>query len=540
MNSYAACLRAGQCYIGYIHGVLSSVTVRLVTILLLLELPFLALASGAFAWMLSLAGTSKLTPVVALIVVGYLIKTALWVPISVRHLAPCQRALAAGNAATEGQLVAGAEAARRLTLLAPVLIGIGWGVAFLVPTVVIHTMLGGLPHGNRALLSAVLFCAAITLGVPPASYGLTLMILRQPISDLSLAARMAGAPEPCLRGPALRTRFTAIFLCLSLGPVLWVMSMAYGPVVVELGMTGLVIGTVLFGLVAVLWALVTALSVSAAIGGSLAHTSHLVEEIAATGGATRSRVPVIEADELGRLAGAVNQMADRLAELDRAKRQFLSNAAHELKTPVAIVKGYAQLMRARDVSPGGARRSLDAIDRGINRIDRIISHLIDFARFQLGGITLRPEPFDIGHRIDDLIKGERVSSEHSVRMIGAIPSTLVNADPGRIDLIVRDLIDNAVERSSNSEPIEVSVEADADQVTVSITDHGIEIPTRGQAYLFDPLEPASDMEGLGVRLYNSRAVIRQSGGELGFSSARGHGSTFWFRLPRIPSGIQQG
>lgn len=512
----------------------------MLAILIASELPFLLLATAAFVWGLGLVGTGPLVPAVTLVALTYLLKTAVLVPIYVRLLTPTERALAAGAEATGAMLVAGAQAARRLTLLGPVMVGIGWGATFLLPTLVLQAMAEGLPYGDRALLAALLFSGAITLGVPPASYGITLLTLRGTIRRLSLAARAAGAAEPSTRAISLRTQLILLSLALALGPALWVMSMAYGPVLLEHGMAGLLTATLLFGLVAVLWAIVTAVAVGSAIGGSIAHMTQLVEEIALTGGATATRVPALQNDELGRLAEAVNGMTDHLSHLDRTKRQFLATAAHELKTPVTLVKGYAQFLRSAAADPKRLDSALESIERGAHRIDRIVCDCLDFAQFQLGSVVLRPKRFDLGAEIQAWAEHEASSHDHAIRVRGPLPPAWVHADPTRIEHVFRNLLDNAVERSPDGEAVEVSLRAAPEAVTVSVVDRGEEIPEAWHTRIFEPFaEAAADSpighERVAVWLYTSHEMMRQSGGELGLSGSDGRGTAFWFRLPSASS-----
>ena len=110
-------------------------------------------------------------------------------------------------------------------------------------------------------------------------------------------------------------------------------------------------------------------------------------------------------DDHGRITGAVVVVRDvtELTELDRLKDQFILVAAHELKTPVAIMKGYAQalLRRAEEVSPR-RRKMLEAIDRGADRIDGIVNDLLDIAKLQEGRLELALERVDLADLVEEV------------------------------------------------------------------------------------------------------------------------------------------
>jgi signal transduction histidine kinase len=511
------------------------ITTRLVAMVLGFELPFLVPATAAFAWILALGETEQLTAAIVLVALTFLGKSLILVALLARLLAPAERALAAG--ATAEVLAEGVNAARRATVLGPVLVGLSWGALYLVPGLLLRASLPeGLPYGDQSLVSLLLYVAAIVLGVPPTAHGIFVLTLSPSIATLSLAARGNGVEEPTAARAPLRMRFVVISLCLTLGPAMWVASLAHALVLMDLDPPwGLPIAVFLFGLIVVLWALVAAVAVSGAIGGAVAHITQVVQEIAASGGTSPSRVPVLQRDELGLLAGALNQTADRLAVLESGKRQFISMAAHELKTPITVVKGYTQLLRS-GVEAARQDSALEAIERGTDRIDRIVCYCLDYAQLQLGGIALRPQRFELGPLAEEVAAEEASRRGRVIFVTGSEPATRVMADPERIRGVLRALIDNAAKYSPPQEPVELSIRTAEDGVTLRVVDRGVGIAAERQPRIFEPFYRAhadtpDDVGGIGVGLYNAREVIRRSGGELGFLSAEGKGSTFWFRLP---------
>jgi PAS domain S-box-containing protein len=141
-------------------------------------------------------------------------------------------------------------------------------------------------------------------------------------------------------------------------------------------------------------------------------------------------------DERGVLVGAVGVLRDvtELIELDRLKDQFILVAAHELKTPVAIMKGYAQaVLRMVEGIPPERRRMLEAIDRGADRIDRIVQDLLDVSKLHLGQLELSLERIDLAEMVEQLVTRVAAMAEvPRVRLVRANP-VMVRGDRFRLE-----------------------------------------------------------------------------------------------------------
>lgn len=239
--------------------------------------------------------------------------------------------------------------------------------------------------------------------------------------------------------------------------------------------------------------------------------------------------------EMQQLAEAATHRANELAEFERLKDQFIRVAAHELKTPVAVMKGYAQLLLRCD-SIEQRKGPLDAIVRGSNRIDRVVQELVDVSQLALGTMALASERIHLSQLVRDTVEHGSASTQHRVRL-ETQPDACVRGDAYRLRYVVGNLLDNAFRYSPKGGDVEVSVRRVDGAVIVSVTDHGVGIPAARQARIFEPFYRAHtdtpfDYGGIGVGLSISREIIRRQGGEMGFQSAEGTGSTFWFRLPR--------
>ncbi len=241
-------------------------------------------------------------------------------------------------------------------------------------------------------------------------------------------------------------------------------------------------------------------------------------------------------DGSGRVTSVVSLLRDvtELVEFDRLKDQFLRVVAHELKTPVAIMKGYAQLL-LRSNEGDGRRATLEKIDRGADRIDRIVRDMLDLSQMHLGNVSLEHRPV----ALDELVAGvarERVPALRRHRIDLALEPATVEADALRLGEVVRTLLDNAVRYSPEGGRILVSCASKDGRAVVSVQDEGVGIPREKQARLFQRFYRAHtdtphDYGGLGVGLYIAREIVRRHGGQMWFTSEEGQGSTFSFSLP---------
>lgn len=249
-----------------------------------------------------------------------------------------------------------------------------------------------------------------------------------------------------------------------------------------------------------------------------------------------SASPLRDAD--GRIVGAVSVFRDvtELIDLDRVKDQFIRAAAHELKTPVTIMKVRAQtLLRTDEPDLAARRRGLEAIDRGADRIAQIVRDLLELSESQLGRLRLAPRRTDLVPLVDVAIEqARRRTARHTITRTGE-PSAICDLDPSRIAGVVERLLDNAVKYSPAGGDIGVSVQRQNGAVVVAVTDHGVGLSAAQGRRLFECFyrahaETSHDFGGLGVGLFLARQIVQLHDGEIGFESDEGRGSTFWFRL----------
>ncbi|HKG25529.1 MAG TPA: ATP-binding protein, partial [Thermomicrobiales bacterium] len=259
---------------------------------------------------------------------------------------------------------------------------------------------------------------------------------------------------------------------------------------------------------------------------------------------------VAVAEELARRAALAVDNARLYAEAQAAiaaRDRFLSIAAHELRTPIAVTKAFAELLaRERvkgDLAPERVAHLVGRIVGGAERLDRLTNDLLDVARLRLGQLPLRPEPIDLAaltHEVAERYR-ERVAGTHRVTVTAEAPCPVI-ADPDRIEQVLVNLVENGLKYSPTGGTIRVTVEPEGEGTRVSVTDEGIGLPPGAAEAIFEPFGRAanaaeSGIPGLGLGLYIGRSFVERHGGRIWAESAgETRGTTVSFWLPCDGSG----
>jgi signal transduction histidine kinase len=256
------------------------------------------------------------------------------------------------------------------------------------------------------------------------------------------------------------------------------------------------------------------------------------------------RVRISTGDELQRLGGSFNEMAGQLeqrqAELResmRVREEFMSAAAHELKTPITTIKGWTQVLLKSNGRRPVEQKALETIDRQTERITHLIEELLSVVRLRAGASELHRERFDLSSLVRSLVEGGgEMTEQHGLRVEPDGP-LWVDADRPLIAEVLGHLLQNAVRYSPKGGTVELEARRDGREAVVSVRDHGEGIPLERQAHVFEPFyEPVppglpSYVGIVSLGLHLSRQVVEAHGGRIWFTSTPGEGSTFFFSLP---------
>lgn len=246
-------------------------------------------------------------------------------------------------------------------------------------------------------------------------------------------------------------------------------------------------------------------------------------------------------DAGGHVVGAVAVVRDVTQQkaLDRLRLDFISAAAHELKTPITTLKGYAQLalMRLRtNLDRPRLQRALQSIDIQADRVVHTVQKLLDVTKMQVGLLDLQPEPIDLAALVRGCVEQtQAMSSRHELSL--AAPETLeILADRLRITLVVQNMLDNAIKYSPEGGTIEIELRDTGGEAMLTVRDHGVGISRDKQSLIFEPWyqahgESVGDVGGMGLGLSISREIVERHGGRMWCDSTEGAGSLFGVTLP---------
>jgi signal transduction histidine kinase len=255
-----------------------------------------------------------------------------------------------------------------------------------------------------------------------------------------------------------------------------------------------------------------------------------VQQLATIFGRMRERLAARAAEREMALAAAF--------QAGRAREEFLSVAAHELKTPIAALRGQAQLLtrrldRAQTIEPARLGESLQRIDLQSRKLASLVEQLLDVARLERGRLTLEQQPVDLTSLIEEVL----AAHPHHQRIVARLPEheQVANVDKLRMEQILNNLVDNAVKFSPNGEDVTVSLEAVGDsRLRLTVLDHGIGIPPEHRAGIFERFHQAhgaSHRSGLGLGLYITRQIVELHGGTICVDFPSSGGCCFIVDMP---------
>jgi signal transduction histidine kinase len=250
------------------------------------------------------------------------------------------------------------------------------------------------------------------------------------------------------------------------------------------------------------------------------------------------------AQQLGSRIGLAIQNAQLYQSAQTAigiRDQFLSIAAHELKTPLTALLGQVQLILRRAQRDGGLserdQRSFTTVAGQAIRLNNMIAALFDIARLEGGRLPLKRAPLDLTAFVRQ-VGDELLPTLAQRQLIYEIPDTplVVDGDAMRLEQVLQNLITNAAKYDPSGSPVRIRVERCGDLVCVAVSDQGIGIPAAALSEIFQRFYRAANADerhisGLGIGLYVVREIISLHGGTITVESAEGQGSTFTISLP---------
>jgi signal transduction histidine kinase len=235
----------------------------------------------------------------------------------------------------------------------------------------------------------------------------------------------------------------------------------------------------------------------------------------------------------------------RELHLSRLKSDFVANVSHELKTPLALIRLFAETLELRRVpSEEKAQQYYRVINKESQRLTQLINNILDFSRIEAGRKEYRFRPTDVGAVVGEVVESYRFPIEQQgfdleVSIAEDLPEIVV--DPEALSQALLNLVNNAIKYSGDQKHLGLDVRREHDRVVISVTDRGVGIPKAEQQKIFEKFYRVEDTlihttKGSGLGLALVKHIMDAHGGTVELTSAPGEGTTFRLLVPLQPPG----
>jgi signal transduction histidine kinase len=283
--------------------------------------------------------------------------------------------------------------------------------------------------------------------------------------------------------------------------------------------------------VALLIAVISGFFVARALANRVQRLERAARALAA--GRQVEPLPVESEDELGRLTRAFNEMQAQLAQVDHARKEFIANASHELRTPIFSLGGFVELLQDEQLDAETREEFLRSMREQVDRLQKLAVDLLDLSRLDAGSLDLNTEEVDIGELATAIAAEFRPAvAQHRTELELRLPDTEVAAvcDRERAAQIMRILLDNALRHTPAGTTVTVSADQQNGAAELTVADSGPGIDPAARSQLFERFYTADAARGSGLGLAIARELAERMDGRIELLSRPGR-TVFTLALP---------